>query len=147
VPRRPEPLDPLVVSGVTELAAGALSGWVYTFVREQPELARKVGLRSAGRVRQWHLDLVMLGGSHALLGHVLPGLPRRVAVPLAVGSWCNAMAFLPLAIDPKADERPVYRAAVVGSFVATSVGFAGAAREAWLRARPPSSRRRRRRGA
>lgn len=128
-------LDPVVVSGVTELAAGALSGWVYTLVREQPELAKRLGLRSAGRVRQWHLDLIMLGGAHALLGHVLPGLPRKVAVPLAVGSWTNAMAFLPLAIDPEIDRRPAFRAAVTGSFVATSVGFAGAAREAWRRRR------------
>lgn len=135
MPRRPEPVDPLVVSGLTELAAGALTGWVYTLVRERPDVARKVGLRSANRVRQWHLDLVLLGSAHTIVGLALPQLSPRVAVPLAAGSWTNAMAFLPLAVDPQIDRKPVYRAVVTASFVSTSVGFAGAAREAWRRRR------------
>lgn len=133
--RRPEPVDPLVVSGLTELAAGALSGWVYTLVRERPDIARRVGLRSAARVRQWHLDLVLLGSAHTIVGLALPRLQPGVAVPLAVGAWGNAMAFLPLAVDPEIDKRPAYRAAVTASFVSTSIGFAGAAREAWRRRR------------
>jgi hypothetical protein len=40
----------LVTSGLAELACGALSGWVYTVARTQPELARRLGIRSAERV-------------------------------------------------------------------------------------------------
>jgi hypothetical protein len=41
----------LVVSGLTELAAGALSGWVYTIARTQPELSGRLGIKSAARAR------------------------------------------------------------------------------------------------
>jgi len=51
----------LVSSGVTELAAGALSGWVYTLARTQPELAQRLGIKNTARIRQWHLDLIMMG--------------------------------------------------------------------------------------
>jgi hypothetical protein len=55
----------LVSSGLAEIAGGALSGWVYTLARTQPELARRLGIRSAERVRQWHLDLAMLAAWRA----------------------------------------------------------------------------------
>jgi hypothetical protein len=118
----------LVTSGLVELATGALTGWVYTLAREDPERARKLlGIRSAGRVRQWHLDLAMLGTATIACGVAVPDPPRAVATALGVGAWTNAMAFLPLAIAPEADDHPAYRTLVVGSFVATSVGFAGMA--------------------
>ena len=40
----------LVSSGVTELAAGALSGWVYTLARTQPELAQRLGIKNTARI-------------------------------------------------------------------------------------------------
>lgn len=46
---------------MVELAAGAASGWIYTLARTQPELAARLGIRSGARIRQWHLDLAMLG--------------------------------------------------------------------------------------
>lgn len=117
----------LLVSGVTELAAGALSGWVYTLAHTQPEQARKLGIVSANRVRQWHLDLAMLGTATVALAVAVPGAPRPVAAALGVGAWTNAMAFLPLAFKPDLDRHPAFRAAVFASFVSTSVGFSGMA--------------------
>lgn len=46
------PVAPLVRSGLTELAAGALSGWVFTLCRTQPDVARSLGIRSTARIRQ-----------------------------------------------------------------------------------------------
>src|SRR4051794_31455804 len=55
---RPSAPSALVVSGLAEVALGALAGWPYTFVRQDPEAARRLlGIKSAARVRQWHLDL------------------------------------------------------------------------------------------
>lgn len=120
-------IDPLVVSGLTELAAGALSGWLYTLVRTDHEKARALGIKSSARIRQWHLDMAALGGLTAMAGTAVPDLPRWVRLPLGVGAWTNAMAFLPLAFDPGVEDMPAYRAAVGASFVATSVGFTGLA--------------------
>lgn len=116
-----------MASGVAELAAGALSGWVYTLARTQPERARKLGIVSAPRVRQWHLDLAMLGTATATCAMAVPDAPRFVSAALGVGAWTNAMAFLPLAFKPELDREPAYVAAVGASFLATSVGFAGMA--------------------
>lgn len=130
----------LVTSGLAELAAGALSGWVYTFTRTQPEKAREVGIANPARIRQWHLDLAMLGSATVAAGVAMPDAPRPVAAALGVGAWTNAMLFLPLAFRPDLDQGMPFRAAALASFTATSVGFAGMAGTALARRR---TRRRR----
>jgi hypothetical protein len=120
-------IDPLVVSGLTELATGALTGWLYTLVKTDREKARALGIKSGARVRQWHLDLIALGGLTAMAGTAVPDLPDWVRWPLGVGAWTNAMSFLPLAIDPDIEKRLPFRVAVAGSFVSTSIGFTGLA--------------------
>ncbi|HEY4996976.1 MAG TPA: hypothetical protein VII03_03205 [Solirubrobacteraceae bacterium] len=129
------PIDPLVLSGLSELAAGALSGWLYTLVKTDREKARALGIKSGGRIRQWHLDLVALGGLTAMAGTAVPDLPRWVRYPLGIGAWTNAMSFLPLAFDPEIEQRRSYRTAVGASFVCTSVGFTGVALTAARRRR------------
>ena len=120
-------IDPLVVSGLTELATGALTGWLYTLVKTDREKARSLGIKSGARVRQWHLDLIALGGLTAMAGTAVPDLPNWVRWPLGIGAWTNAMSFLPLALDPDIEKRLPFRVAVVASFVSTSVGFTGLA--------------------
>lgn len=136
---RPAAPNALVVSGLAEVALGALAGWPYTLVRQNPEAARRLlGIRSAARVRQWHLDLAMLGGLTVGLGTAVPDAPRWARLPLAVGAWTNAMLFLPLAFRPEVDDSPIYKATAGASFVATSVGFVGMAVEGarrWRRER------------
>src|SRR3954447_17650622 len=136
--RRTSAPSALVVSGLMEVAAGALAGWPYTLVRQDPEAARRLlGIKSAARVRQWHLDLAMLGGLTVAIGTAVPDAPRWASVPLGIGAWTNAMAFLPLAFAPEVDRHPAYRTLAGASFVATSAGFVGMAVE--------GARRRRRR--
>lgn len=125
----------LQTSGLVELAAGALTGWVYTFARQQPERARAVGIVSTPRIRQWHLDLAMLGTATVAAATAVPDAPRPVAAALGVGAWTNAMLFLPLAFRPDLDQGVPYRAAAVASFTATSVGFTGMAATAVRRRR------------
>ena len=126
------PPSGLVASGVVELAAGALSGWVYAAVMYD-DGAQKLGIRSTARIRQWHLDLVALGTSTIALGLAVPDAPRGVRRALAVGAWSNAMMFLPLAYRPGLLQHPVYRALGLASFVTTSAGFSGMAAVALAR--------------
>jgi hypothetical protein len=134
-PRRHVVPSALVVSGLAEIAAGALAGWPYTLVRQDPEAARRLGIKSGARIRQWHLDLAILGGLTVAVGSAVPDPPRWAAIPLGIGAWTNAMSFLPLAFKPDVDQHPAYRATAGASFIATSVGFTSMALVAAARRR------------
>lgn len=99
----------LVLSGVLELAVGALTGWPYALAVNKPNRIGALGIRSVPRLRQWHLDLIALGGLSVLLGSAVPELPRRVAWPLAAGAWTNAHAFGVLAFRPDWKDCPAYQ--------------------------------------
>ena len=58
----------LVLSGVTELAVGALTGWPYALAVYDRDKVRKLRIRSVPRLRQWHLDLIALGALTMLVG-------------------------------------------------------------------------------
>lgn len=132
-PPHTPPIDALVVAGLTELALGALTGWPMAVAVSRPQDLPRIGIRSGARLRQWHLDLIMLGSLTAAASRFVPDPPPAVAVPLAVGAWVNANAFGVLAFRPELKAHPVYRTAVIGSFVATSWGFTGLAAVAWKR--------------
>lgn len=84
-------------------------------------------------MRQWHLDLIALGGLTALAGTAVPDLPPAVAWPLGIGAWTNAMAFGVLTVRPDLHDDALYRGGVIGSFLATSTGFVGLAVEGFRR--------------
>ena len=125
----------VVTSGVVELAAGALSGWVYAAVRYDGDGARKLRIKSPARIRQWHLDLIALGTATVAVGLAVPDAPKTVQGALVAGAWTNAMMFLPLAYWPEALQNPAYRRLGLASFVSTSVGFTGMAVSAVRRRR------------
>jgi hypothetical protein len=117
----------LVLSGIVELAAGALTGWPYALAVNSPDRIGALGIQSVPRLRQWHLDLIALGGLSVLVGSAVPELPRRLAWPLAAGAWTNANAFGVLAFRPDWKDKPAYQAAVAGSFAAVTWGHVGLA--------------------
>jgi hypothetical protein len=119
--------ETLILSGLAELALGAFTGWPYALAISDPERARRLGIRSGARLRQWHLDLIALGALAVLVGSAVPDLPRRVAWPLAIGCWTNANAFGVLVVKPDAKTHPAYRAAVGASFATVSWSFASLA--------------------
>lgn len=132
--RQPAPSG-LVTSGVVELAAGALSGWVYALAITDKDRAKRLGIVSTPRIRQWHLDLISLGTATMVMGLAVPQAPKLVQRTLAVGAWSNAMLFLPVAFEPKLAEDRTYLGLVRASFVSTSIGFGGMAVTAWRRRR------------
>ena len=127
----------LVLSGLVELAAGALTGWPYALAMNDPDRIGALGIQSVPWLRQWHLDLIALGGLSVLVGSAVPDLPRRVTWPLAAGAWTNAHAFGVLAFRPEWKDSRVYQAAVAGSFAAVTWGHVGlavvAAKRRWGR--------------
>jgi hypothetical protein len=117
------PISGLVASGLAQVAAGALTGFPYAVANYRPEVLPRLGVQAPRRIRQLHLDLIIMGGLVTAAGTALPRLPRAVAIPLAVGCWTNALAFAPPAFMPSIERARPYRAAVAASFVTTTAGW------------------------
>jgi hydroxylaminobenzene mutase len=120
-------VDWLIQIGLVELAVGGLLGWAMVARKEAPDLLRRIGVVAPQRIRQVHLDYVMMGLILIGVGLAVPDLPVVVGVALAFGTAVNPFLFVPLAFDPELESRAPYRAVAVVSFLAVSGGLVAAA--------------------
>jgi hypothetical protein len=120
-------MDWVVQIGLIELALGGLLGWAMVVRDEKAEWLRRVGIVAPHRIRQVHLDYVMMGLILIGVGLAVPDLPTAIAVALVFGTFVNPLLFVPLAFDPEAKGRLWYRTLAVVSFVAVSGGLVAAA--------------------
>ena len=120
-------MDWVVRIGLIELALGGLLGWAMVVRDERPDLLRRIGVVAPQRIRQVHLDYVMMGLILIAVGLAVPDLPTAVAAALVFGTFVNPFLFVPLAFDPDVEKRLWYRALAVVSFVAMSGGLVVAA--------------------
>jgi len=120
-------MDWVVQIGLVELAIGGLLGWAMVVRQEMPELLRRIGVVAPQRIRQIHLDYVMMGLILIGVGLAVPDLPTAMAIALVFGTAVNPFLFLPLAFDPDVENRLWYRSVAVVSFVGVSGGLVAAA--------------------
>lgn len=120
-------MDWVIRIGLVELALGGLLGWAMVMRQERPEWLRRIGVVAPQRIRQVHLDYVMMGLILIGVGLAVPDLPTGVAVALVFGTLVNPFLFVPLAFDPEVDQRLWYRALAVVSFIGVSGGLVAAA--------------------
>ena len=99
----------------------------------RPHDLPKLGVRSGARLRQWHLDLIMLASLTAAAPRLVPSPLRKAAVPVAVRAWVYASAFGVLAFRPDLKDQSVHRTSVAALLMAASEGFTGAAAAAGKR--------------
>jgi hydroxylaminobenzene mutase len=120
-------MDWVVQIGLVELALGGLLGWAMAVRQTKPEWIKRLGVVAPQRIRQVHLDYVMMGLILIGVGLAVPDLPTAIAVALVFGTAVNPFLFVPLAFDPEVEKRTWYRALAVVSFVAVSGGLIAAA--------------------
>jgi hypothetical protein len=120
-------VDWVVQIGLVELAIGGLLGWAMVMRDERPEWVRRIGIVAPHRIRQVHLDYVMMGLILIGVGLAVPDLPTAVAAALVFGTLVNPFLFVPLAFDPEIDKRLWYRSLAVVSFIGVSGGLVIAA--------------------
>jgi hypothetical protein len=120
-------LDWVIRVGLVELALGGLLGWAMVVRQEASEWLRRRGVVAPQRIRQVHLDYVMMGLILIAVGLAIPDLSKAIAIPLVFGTLVNPFLFVPLAFDPEVEKRLWYRALAVVSFLGVSGGLLAAA--------------------
>jgi hypothetical protein len=120
-------MDWMIQIGLIELALGGLLGWAMVIREEKREWLQRIGIVAPQRIRQVHLDYVMMGLILIGVGLAVPDLPTAVAVALVFGTLVNPFLFVPLAFDPEVEKRPWYRVLAVISFLGVSGGLVVAA--------------------
>ncbi|MBA3866236.1 MAG: hypothetical protein H0X42_07810 [Solirubrobacterales bacterium] len=120
-------MDWVVQIGLIELALGGLLGWAMVVREEKPGWLTRIGVVAPHRIRQVHLDYVMMGLILIGVGLAVPDLPIAVAIALAFGTAVNPLLFVPLAFDPETEKELWYRVLSVISFLAVSGGLVAAA--------------------
>ena len=120
-------MDWVVQIGLVELALGGLLGWAMVEREDRPEWLRRIGIVAPHRIRQVHLDYVMMGLILIGVGLAVPDLPKGIAVALVFGTAVNPFLFVPLAFDPEVERRAWYRALAIVSFLGVSGGLVAAA--------------------
>lgn len=120
-------MDWVVRIGLVELALGGLLGWAMVIREERPEWLTRIGIVAPHRIRQVHLDYVMMGLILIAVGLAVPDLPTEIALALVFGTAVNPLLFVPAAFDPDVDKRLWYRALSVVSFLTVSGGLVAAA--------------------
>jgi hypothetical protein len=120
-------MDWVVQIGLVELALGGLLGWAMVLREEKPELLKRIGIVAPHRIRQVHLDYVMMGLILIGVGLAVPDLPTAIAAALVFGTAVNPFLFVPLAFDPEVEKRAWYRRLAVVSFLGVSGGLVAAA--------------------
>ena len=116
-------MNPLVTAGITELTTAALSGWLMVLVIQAPSVLRRAGVRRPQRIRQAHLDLVMMGTILVAAGAAVPRLPGWVAMLITLGAVLQPLLFLPLAVRPGLARARAFQTLVAAVFAATSAGW------------------------
>ena len=120
-------MDILVKLGLVELAVGGLTGWAMVLQVEKGDWLKRMGVRAPARIRQWHLDYILMGLILVAVGLAVPGLPWPIAAAVGFGAWVNPTLFLPLAFRPEVQGALWYRAITIVSFVAMSGGLVAVA--------------------
>src|SRR6476619_4377106 len=98
-------MDWVVQIGLVELALGGLLGWAMVIHQDRPQWLTRIGIVAPQRIRQVHLDYVMMGLILIGVGLAVPDLPCAIAAALVFGTAVNPFLFLPLADAATTESR------------------------------------------
>ncbi|MFI9551071.1 hypothetical protein [Nonomuraea endophytica] len=114
----------LVKLGVLELTVGVLTGWFMVYITRTPRAERlRRGLRDPRRIRQGHIELLMMGTILIALGAAVPEPPAVALALIAFFSWLAPLSFFPAAVRPDlADSRAMQWVDTI-TFVGLSTGY------------------------
>lgn len=110
----------LVKLGICELAVGVLTGWAMVAIVEEPDSLKRIGVRQLGRIRQFHLDLLMQGTILVAVGAAVVAVPTWIGVLLVAGALAGPLSLGVLAWQPELQRESLAYKAINGAVL---VGF------------------------
>src|SRR5690606_38227927 len=100
----------LVASGTTQVAIRALSGRGMAARVGNLGLSRKLHIVNPIRMRQAHLDVIIMGGLVTAAG-LVDDVPPWARNATRIGAWTNPLLFVPMAFKKDASGTKAYMAA------------------------------------
>lgn len=113
----------VVAAGLVSLALGAVSGFALLAAVDKPELLKRVGVVDLVRVRQVHLDWIIMGVVMIAVGLAVPNMPLWAGVLTLFGGVVNPATFLPMAFSRTVASTRTFQTVSFISFCSLSVGL------------------------
>lgn len=113
----------VVAVGLVSLALGAVSGFALLAAVDKPALLRRVGVVDFVRVRQVHLDWIIMGVVMIAVGLAVPDMPVWAGVLTLVGGVVNPATFVPMAFSSKVASTRIFQLVSFISFCSLSAGL------------------------
>lgn len=117
----------LLATALLSIALGALSGFAVLASVDYPTKLRALGVVNPMRVRQAHLDWIIMGTVMAVTAIANPQLPDWVAALVMFGGVVNPLTFVPMAFSITVETTKAFQWVSFVSFVSLSMGLIAAA--------------------
>lgn len=117
----------LLAAGLVSLAVGALSGFALLAAVDYPDVLRRAKVVDFARVRQVHLDWIIMGTVMAVTALANPGLPDWIALLVLFGGIVNPLTFVPMAFSRTVAATRWFQGVSWVSFFALTTGLIASA--------------------
>ncbi len=115
--------DWLVAIGLISLSLGATSGFALTIAVDYPDKLRKFGVVDPRRIRQVHLDWIIMGIMLIAVGLASPGLPWPIVAAVGFGGIVNPLTFVPMIFSKTVIRARWFTAVSYLSFTVLTAGL------------------------
>ncbi|PZW65357.1 hydroxylaminobenzene mutase [Pseudomonas sp. AG1028] len=119
--------DLLLAIALLSLALGALSGFAVLTCVDYPEKARALGVINPMRIRQAHIDWIVMGTVMVSTALAVPDMPGWIYALVMFGGVVNPLTFVPMAFSKTVDTTQAFRLVSLVSFTSLSLGLVLAA--------------------
>ncbi|MEI4743333.1 hypothetical protein [Rhodococcus erythropolis] len=113
----------LVLVGLISLALGAVSGFALLMAVDSPGKLRAVGIIVPGRIRQVHMDWIIMGVVMAVVGLAVPELSTWTVSLVMFGGIVNPATFIPMAFSKTVVTTKWFQTISYISFTSLSLGL------------------------
>lgn len=113
----------LVAIGLVSVSVGALSGFALTMAVDYPDSLRRFHVVDPRRIRQAHLDWIIMGIMLVAVGLAVPSLPWPIVAAVAFGGIVNPLTFVPMIFSKTVMHQRWFMVVSYVSFTSLTLGL------------------------